>query len=166
MRPIVIKNFFSEDLMSLIKMQVDFFKSSEGHTLGVSEDREIFFRKQVHNPDLFKALHILMESRACEIFKDDVKPSYVFVSMYDDDRAICPLHTDRPQCKYTIDLCLNQKEPWDIFINDEAYSLNPGDAVAYSGTDHPHYRNQIAKGNFCDLAFFHFVQKSFNGGLD
>lgn len=166
MEPYVIKNFFSEDLMDLLRFQVSVFKSEAGPGVGVENDREVFFRKQVHNPHLFRALHALMKKRACETFGEEVKPSYVFVSMYDDDRAICPLHTDREQCKYTIDLCLDQKEPWEIFINDVAYLLEPGDAVVYSGTDHPHYRNRIAKGNFCDLAFFHFVPKSFSGGLD
>lgn len=166
MKPFIIKKFFSEDLMDLLRFQVSIFKSDSGAAIGVENDREVFFRKKIHSPHLFKALHNLMGERASKAFGEEVKPSYVFVSMYDDDRSICPLHTDREPCKYTFDLCLDQKEPWEIFINDEAYILEPGDAVAYSGTDHPHYRNQIKKGNFCDLAFFHFVPVEFNGGLD
>jgi len=161
MTPIVIKNFFSKDLMDLLRLQVFHFKVDPS----TEEDREIFFRKEKHNPDLFKALHFLMNERASEIFPEKVKPSYAFVSMYEDERSICPLHTDRPQCKYTIDLCIDQKIPWGIFINDEEYILNAGDAVCYSGTDHPHYRNVIEKDNFCDLAFFHFVPTKFEGDL-
>jgi hypothetical protein len=166
MQPQVIRNFFSKDLMDLLRFQVSMFKSENGPLLGVETERSEFYRKQIHSPELFKALHILMQGRACELFPERVKASYVFVSMYEDERSICPLHTDRPQCKYTVDLCIDQLKPWDIFINDEPYSLEPGDAVIYSGTDHPHYRKQIEKGNFCDLAFFHFVPENFNGGLD
>lgn len=166
MQPIVLKKFFSDDLLDLIRLQIAILKSPEGKYLGVEEDREQFFRKGCHNPDLFRALHYLMVDRAQSIFPEKVKSSYVYVSMYEDERSICPLHTDRPQCKYTVDLCIDQAEVWPIYINGEAYYLEAGDAVAYSGTDHPHYRNQIVKGNFCDLAFFHFVPESFNGGLD
>ena len=166
MQPQVIRNFYSKDLMDLLRLQVEVFKSPAGQGLGVTEDREVFFRKQVHNPAIFKALHYLMVKRANELFPEAVKPSYAYVSMYEDERSICPLHTDREQCKYTVDLCLDQGKVWPIFINGLAYDLNPGDAVVYSGTDHPHYRNQIEKGNFCHLAFFHFVPTTFNGGLD
>lgn len=166
MKPFVIKEFFSKDLMDLLRLQVHFFKSENGKHFGVEEDREEFFRKGIHNPDLFKALHFLMQERANLFFPEKIKSSYVYVSMYDDERSVCPIHTDRPQCKFTIDLCIDQKEEWPIIINDEEFILYPGDAVLYSGTDHPHYRNKIKKGNFCDLAFFHFVPESFNGGLD
>jgi hypothetical protein len=163
MKPVIIKNFFSEDLMNLIRMQLIFFKDG---TLPVEVDNFEFFRMGVHNPDLLKALHILMVDRAAEIFGEKVKKSYVYLSMYNDERSICPPHTDRPQCKFTVDLCIDQKVPWGIFVDGEEYFLNPGDALCYSGTDSPHYRNKIEKGNFCDLAFFHFVQEEFNGGLD
>lgn len=160
----VIKNFFSKDMMDLLKLQVDQFKT--GDFAYIQEDREKFFRKAAHNPDLFRALHILMEKRANELFPEKVKPSYCFVSMYDDARSICPLHTDRPQCKYTIDLCINQNFVWPIYISDTRYSLEIGDAVIYSGTDHPHYRDQIGENNFCDLAFFHFVPENFQGEVN
>jgi len=165
MKPFIIKNFYSKDLLDLLNFQVAQFKSDLGRSMGVEEERRIFFRKQVHSPALFKALHLLMTDRAHEFFGEKVKPSYAFVSMYDDERSICPLHTDRDPCKYTVDLCLNQKNPWGIFVNGEEYFLEKGDALIYSGTDHPHYRNLIEKDNFCDLAFFHFVPETFNGSL-
>lgn len=166
MKPYVIRNFLDAHMLLLLQLQVAHFKSDKGFQLGVGEDRTVFFRKQVHNPALFKALHNVFLMTGKEYFPEKVKPTYCFVSMYDEPRSICPKHIDRPQCKYTIDVCLDQKEPWEIFINDEPFILNPGDAVIYSGTDHPHYRNQIAEGNFCDLAFFHYCPIDYQGELD
>lgn len=166
MEPFVIRNFYSSDLLELLQLQVDILKNTRDPSIDV--DRSLFFRRGVHNPGMFKALHNsrTMAQKVVGIFPEKVKPSYVYVSMYEDPRSICPLHTDRPQCKYTIDLCISQGEPWEIFVNDVAYLLNPGDALCYSGTDHPHYRNKIKEGNFCNLAFFHFVPENFTGGLD
>lgn len=165
MEPIIYRNFFSSDLVVALKAQTKLFKGPYGALSGVREERKVFFRKEVHSHAIFKALHFHMIDRANEIFREAVKPSYCFVAMYDDERSICPLHTDRPQCKFTIDVCLDHGEPWELFVNDQPYVLNPGDAVCYSGTDHPHYRNKIKPGNFCDLAFFHFVPENFSGGL-
>ena len=43
--------------------------------------------------------------------------------------------------------------------------LEPGDAVAYSGTHQWHYRDRLPSGT-ADLAFFHFVPEGFRGGLN
>lgn len=159
MEPIIVKNFFSADLMELLRFRTNEIKNNPK----TSEDRKVFFRKQAYNPDPFKTLHILMQERVAHYFPEAVKPSYVFLSMYDDEKSICPVHTDREQCKYTIDVCIDQKEPWPLIIDGKSYLLMPGDAVIYSGTDHPHYRDRIAAGNFCDLVFFHFVPVAFEG---
>lgn len=159
MKPFIIKAFYSQDLLALLRLEINKLKQDPK----VSEDRKIFFRKQAYNPPTFKELHHLMLDRVSDFFPEKVKPAYVFISMYDHEKSICPLHTDREQCKYTVDLCIDQKESWPLFIDDIPYILNPGDAVVYSGTDHPHYREQISAGNFCDLAFFHFVPINFQG---
>jgi hypothetical protein len=117
-----------------------------------------------HDPKIIKY--------ASDVFGENCKPSYVFLSMYGPE-GICPSHTDRPQCKYTIDLVINQDAPWPIYIEstapEKSYLLNEGDAIFYSGTDHTHYRNAMnvdSKATFCDLAFFHFVPVTFKGALE
>jgi hypothetical protein len=164
MQPQILPNLFSDDMLWLFRMQISHTKNHPS----CPEDRTTFFRKQCHRHPLFEVIHEYLETKVNEmnLFGEPVKRSYSFLSMYDDERSICPLHTDRPQCKYTVDLCIDFKTPWNIFISDQAYHLEKGDAVAYSGTDNPHYRNLIQPGNFCDLVFFHFVPTSFQGSLD
>lgn len=175
MTPFVIENFFDFHLLGLLNAQVALLKKS------LSVDDEIFNRKFFHNHPMFKIVHENMTDLACAYFDEDLKPSYAFLSMYEVGEGFCPHHVDRPQCYRTIDVCLNQAEPWGIFVNhkdawdennqqqikDNAteYFLSAGDALCYSGTDHPHFRNKIQPNNFCDLAFFHFVKADFKGDL-
>lgn len=159
MEPFIIRNFYSQDLLALLRFETNKLKEDPK----TSQDREVFFRKQAYNPAIFRTLQLMMAERVSSFFPEPVKPSYVFISMYDHENSICPLHTDREQCKYTVDLCIDQAEAWPLVIDDKPYLLYPGDAVIYSGTDHPHYREKIASGNFCDLAFFHFVPIDFQG---
>jgi hypothetical protein len=165
MNPTIIRPFSDgvfSDLAGHVREVRRIFEGTPWHDVG-APDKDRFNRYWFHNLPLLVKLH--KELKVDEIFGEPVKPSYVFLSMYGDE-GICPLHTDRPQCKYTADLCIDQKEVWPIMVSDEEYLLQPGEALCYSGTDHPHYRNRIQPGNFCNLAFFHFVPVAFEGRLE
>lgn len=101
------------------------------------------------------------------IVGEHVKPTYVFLSMYGKD-GVCPLHTDRPQCAYTVDLCLHQNGRWPLYVNDIPYDLEAGESLIYSGSTMPHYRNPMPSlgpiaPTYANLAFFHFVPRNFMG---
>ena len=153
-----------------------------------------FNRRYLHNSPFLVQIHHQLTDYACQVFQEKVKPSYVFLSMYEKD-GNCPLHVDRPQCRYTIDYLIRQEQehPWPIAIgpvmpDDERYSLattqpvgdektkiiedtnwsvcelSENDAVCYSGTHCWHYRPRPSDGK-ADLAFFHFVPEGFDGPL-
>lgn len=131
----------------------------------------LFNRWFIHNPPSLKPYHLDLERTASSVFGEPVKASYSFVSMYGAG-GICPGHIDRPQCRYTIDLCVAQRRPWEIYVGEDRrdrvgkpYLLNPGEALCYSGTGQWHYRNQIQPLNWITLAFFHFVPVGFTGAL-
>jgi hypothetical protein len=128
-------------------------------------ESQIYHRYSIHNPSFLIKIHEQLTTVAEDKFQTKLKKSYCFLSMYLKGEGICPLHTDRPQCKYSIDLCLDQLEPWSIFVNDLEFMLKPNQALLYSGTDHPHYRNKIQPHNYATLAFFHFVDFDFEGDL-
>jgi hypothetical protein len=163
MKPEIIKQYFHNDIMYLIRKEIDWLKS--GMAEGVDQDLVEFKRLEQHNTPFFCALHSMITDRVSEYLGVKVKPSYCFTSMYYTGEGVCPPHTDREQCKYTVDLCVNQNETWGIFVDGEEYHLEKGDALIYSGTDHLHYREKIQPTNFCDLVFFHFVPVDFEGPL-
>jgi len=124
-----------------------------------------FNRHCSHNdPELVK-VHEFLVSWLSKHLGKPVKKSYCFLSLYRNN-GICPRHTDRPQCKYTIDVCVSQAKPWPIYVDDLPYTLYENDALLYSGTGSPHYRQRLQSGNYCYLIFFHFVDEEFEGPLD
>lgn len=170
MDPKIVRGLLQSEVFDDVKQHVReirrAFVGTPYHDLNEGMENK-FNRWYWHNIPVLRQIHHspYLKKLANEIFPEPVKPTYVFLSMYGEG-GVCPLHTDRPQCKYTIDLCISQREPWEIFVNDKPYVLNENEALAYSGTDHPHYRNVIQEGNFCNLAFFHFVPVDFEGKLD
>jgi hypothetical protein len=161
--PQVKEKVFHEDIMYLIRREISFLKSGEDSSVEVDE---VFNRIGKHNDAFFKELHNMITDRVSMWLGVNVKPSYNYTSMYFTGKGICPIHTDREQCVYTLDLCVNQNEPWAINIAGADYVLEEGDAMLYSGTNHVHYRKKIQENNYCDLVFFHFVPVDFTGKLD
>lgn len=132
-------------------------------------EKDKFNRWCWHNLPLLVKFHhspeFLMNVR--NIFKKDLKPSYVFLSMYGPE-GVCPLHTDRPQCQYTVDMVISQDGLWPIYIDNKPFGLQTSQAICYSGTEQPHYRkpmNQDSEATYCNLAFFHFVETNWMGPL-
>ncbi len=121
----------------------------------------------VHRHWFFEHLHkTVIFEKAKELFGKDVKPSYSGMALYSEDWSICLPHYDRPQCKYSIDLCLKHDEPWALFVQGKKFILNENEALVYSGTDHRHWRERVKPGNKVTMAFFHFVDSDFSGPLD
>lgn len=161
MQPKILEEVFDRKTLEDINNKIYDLQVFKRHTCDF--DNHEFFRHGKHN--MFKDLHDSLTEKACEIFGEKVKPSYNYLSMY-WNKGFCPEHTDRPQCKYTIDVCIAQRKPWGIFVEDKEYFLEENQALCYSGTDQKHRRNKIDPLNFCWLIFFHFVPENFEGCLD
>lgn len=148
-----------------------------------------FNRWYWHNAPLLKRLHHSpwLVEKASELAGQRVRPSYCFLSMYGPE-GTCPLHSDRPQCQFTIDLLVNYDgaHPWPIYVESQSPSptvdpkdgtepfpangwmLKEGQALFYSGTGQRHFRRPGSEVGLrkADLVFFHFVPLSYMGGVD
>lgn len=138
-------------------------------------DNNRFNRWFWHELPLLRSLHHSRDfvNLVSHHFKVGLKPSYSFLSMYGPE-GVCPIHSDRPQCQYTVDLCVRSDGSWKIYIEDEPFWSIPGEALAYSGTGQIHYRKPMKEDSlkfsdttvpatFMDLAFFHFVPTDWQG---
>lgn len=160
----LIEKVFHDDLMYLLRKEIDYLKTMPQ---GVYVDNEDFNRIYAHNNPFFRVIHEMITDRFCVWVNEKVKPSYNFTSMYFAGYGRCRFHKDRPQCKYSLDLCVGQNYPWGITVNEKEYFLKEGDGLIYSGTDHLHGRKEVLKhDNYCDLIFFHFVLYDFEDKLD
>jgi hypothetical protein len=174
--PKLFRQLFSPKEIADFRQMISHVKSSPDLKI----DSDYFYRKYSYNPDSLLTYHKFVTKLVSKFINQDLVPTYSFISMYGEGQGICPLHLDRSDCLLTVDICVDQAKPWPLYVNhttlyrmDEdlvanqeiikkesvEYILNPGDALFYSGTDHPHWRNKIQPDNFCDLIFFHFKRK-------
>lgn len=91
---------------------------------------------------------------------ENLIPSYSLFAHYEGEQANLYKHIDDNACTYTIDFCVYQTEPWDLFVEDKAYTLYPNQALAYYGNDQLHWREKFPNPDSGNVAmiFFHFVE--------
>lgn len=131
--PIHVRQLFDPDTHETIKQ----FLSERVPLMSVGVDEGEFVRTYAHNVPYFVNIHRQLGEFASDLFGEKLKPSYSFLSMYQDG-GTCPLHIDRPQCRYTIDYLIrqDQSEPWPIHIGDHMTDVERA-AIDETGTGHP-----------------------------
>ena len=179
-----IPELFDEATMAKIRQTIATFQLTD---LELHEVKR-FGRFVVHDHPFFTELQKKTIDLVSEAAGEPVEASYNFVSLY-KKLGVCAVHLDAPQAKWTLDLCVEQSAPWPIHVsqvvpwpegltleeNDwqdaikespdyefTSYSLEPGEAIIFSGSSQWHYRDPLqldGKEHFCSLVFFHFVAK-------
>jgi hypothetical protein len=179
-----IRGLFDDATMATIRQTINTFQLTnlEFHEL------KKFGRFVVHDHPFFTELQNKAIDVVSEAVGEPVEASYNFVSLY-KKVGVCPVHMDAPQAKWTLDLCIEQSAPWPIHLSQvvpwpegltlkeddwqraikespdyefTSYSLEPGEALIFSGSSQWHYRDPMqldGKEHFCSLVFFHFVPK-------
>ena len=89
-------------------------------------------------------------------------PQYTYARIYKNGSDL-KIHSDRPECQYSVTLCLGgeYENPWSIWIKDYAgksheVALDEGDMVVYHGTELEHWRDKF-DGNTQYQLFLHYV---------
>ena len=89
-------------------------------------------------------------------------PQYTYARIYKND-SVLERHKDRPECEYSVSLCLggDYETPWPIWIKDfsdgdHKVALNQGDMLVYQGTKLEHWREKF-EGNAQYQLFMHYV---------
>jgi hypothetical protein len=178
-----LERVFDDETMAKIRDVVSAIRPDE---LELHESKR-FGRFILHDHIYFTTLQKELTGIVSDSVGELVEPSYNFLSLY-VHLGVCPPHLDAPTAKYTLDLCINQSVPWPIHCSEvqewpewdsvqwpqnweeqikhssslrfNAYTLEPGKAIIFSGSSQWHYREPIPATNsrqFCDLLFFHFI---------
>lgn len=103
-----------------------------------------------------------------------VKPSYCWFFKYRPS-AVLWRHTDRAQNRWNVSFAVDahphvdESSAWPLFmqVGDEARAvrLGAGDAVLYSGTETPHWRDPLPAGQTASMCLLHYVDEHFTGTL-
>ena len=89
-------------------------------------------------------------------------PQYTYARIYKNG-SVLERHSDRPECQYSVTLCLGgeYEKQWPIWINDYSgksheVPLDEGDMVVYHGTELEHLREKF-EGEMQYQLFMHYV---------
>lgn len=87
-------------------------------------------------------------------------PSYSLFAHYEGAEASLYKHKDDNACTYTIDYCVYQTEPWDLYVDGNPYTLQENQALAYYGNEQLHWREDFPnkESGHVAMIFFHFVE--------
>jgi hypothetical protein len=93
---------------------------------------------------------------------DTLLPTYTLFAHYEgqDPEPSLYRHKDDNACTYTLDMCVYQDEPWDLWVENKNYTLYPNQALAYYGNDQEHWREKFPnpETNYVAMIFFHFAE--------
>lgn len=112
-RPVVLRQLFDNKIHNEILSFMDNYIPM----LPLNVDEHEWNRTYANDVGFFCNIHKQLADYASDVFGEKLKPSYSFVSMYNKGGQ-CPLHLDRPQCRYTIDYLIRQdhSESWPLRI--------------------------------------------------
>jgi hypothetical protein len=89
-----------------------------------------------------------------------LKPTYGMFVHYQGKNAKLPKHYDSHACTYTLDLCLYQNEPWDLYVEGVPYTLEISDILSFYGNDQEHWREDLPnpRTNRVGMIWFHYAE--------
>lgn len=153
--PMLVDNVFSEEDFNSLKSLFSnhkTFEYQEGFSRYVAADNSI--------PEMGEYAKKLIPLARSLFESEGLLPTYTVFSHYEGETASLYKHKDDNACTYTIDMCVYQKYPWDLWVEDKPYTLQPNQALAYYGNDQMHWREEFPykTENHVAMIFFHFAE--------
>ena len=151
--PLIVRDLFTPE-----QRQELLYACDRAYTFGPHSYDPSFGRVVSDAPVFIPFLHHAA-FRAREVFSDPtLLPTYAMWSRYDIPTSRLDKHKDDNACTFTLDYCVRQKSPWDLYVEGEPYTLQEGEALAFFGEDQEHWRGPFEPGNTVEMIFFHFVR--------
>lgn len=154
MKPTIIQSTFSlEDRSNLLSIIPEMVHGQN--------DYESSLSRFAWSSESLNKIGISLEPLAKKIFNSDtLKSTYSLYVKYIGNNANLFKHIDSNACTYTIDYCLRQKYPWDLWIENTPYTLFSNESLCYLGETQEHWREKqsVPTENFVEMIFFHFVE--------
>lgn len=150
-----IKNVFEkDDLRKLQKYAMKLWILNPHYS-------DSFGRHEYNDTPELKYFHNLLLPKARELFESDtLMPSWCFLAIYEGNQANLWKHKDDNACTYNIDVCVFQKNPWDIWVEGKPISLEENEAACMYGNDQEHWREEFPnpETNLVCNAFFFYCE--------
>ena len=147
---------------------------AEGYFTRELGNRQVEGRQFIYQEPAASSLHAQLAAIINELAPEPVKPSYCYLAT-SERGAVLRRHVDREQCVWNLSLVLDAEPElaaesmWPIYLDVKPgparAALGIGDAVLYSGTRVPHWREALSQHEFFTACFYHFVPTDFSGPL-
>lgn len=154
-KPKILKNILSEQdyqaLLLYVKNPKRFEYASGFGRYYASDDQLLILKKMLND--------LTIDARKAFNSKT-LLPTYALFAHYEGEEASLYKHKDDNACTYTLDMCVYQNEPWDLWVDNRNYTLQPNQALAYYGNDQLHWREKFPnpETNYVAMIFFHFAE--------
>tara|TARA_R110000803_G_C11982509_1_gene320943 strand:+ start:2463 stop:2993 length:531 start_codon:yes stop_codon:yes gene_type:complete len=154
-KPILVKNFISNDEQKLLSTMGKIFLRSNKHHFDHQNGAAIAtYSMTVTEALLVNKLKLMREKTGKKLV-----PSNSFSRIY---TKYCFLgkHTDRPTCEYSVTVFIDscRTYEWPLYIDGVPYHLEPGDAIIYEGCNYEHWREEFL-GDWHFQCFLHYVDE-------
>lgn len=161
--PIVIDNLLPQDMYIELRDELYTIDKKTGASYSSGFGR--YHIGAEANQTLNRAFHYSVE-KAREVFDSPtLLPSYALFAHYEGPEANLFKHRDDNACTYTLDMCVYQRQPWDLWVATSGsegtpYTLHENQALAYFGNDQLHWREAFTspEDNYVAMVFFHYVE--------
>lgn len=154
--PVLIKKVFSDKDFYDLKKHIE-----------ENNDKLVFdenFKRYVYNSQyLVDNFNKKLEPLAKKIFKNkNIETSYCLYARYQGTLSSLEKHKDLNANTYLIDVCINEKTPWPIFVENKEYVLQENQGLAFLPMEWEHWRNDFPdpENNIVEIIMFYFVDKN------
>lgn len=110
------------------------------------------------DPPIENILHYI-KPKIEEAYGKELIPTYSFWRRYFKGQD-CPPHIDRPSCEVSLTLNLGGDggDNWAIYVGDQKFELDIGQAVIYKGCEQEHWRHELQYKHHTQI-FLHYIEK-------
>jgi len=114
----------------------------------------------IYGDPAFEMLMFMSRPDIEEVVGKKLIPTYTYARIYKHGSDL-KIHSDRPECEYSVTLSLGGDSIWPISIkdyngNNNSVDLKEGDMMVYHGTELEHWRDRF-EGNLQYQVFMHYV---------
>lgn len=138
-------------------------------------DGQVEHRLVSHNEPVARFIQRQLVTAVSALAGRSVKPSYAYVAAYQGGAALAR-HTDRPQCEYTLSVCVDFSPetsgpcPWSLNLDVDKRTVKvlqrPGEGLLFRGRRIVHHRDRLASRSNVTNVLLHYVDSAFSGSLE
>lgn len=167
----VLRNMIPQPLLTGLQRYISDLRSQGYLRRG---DRQVPGRLNIKNNPAISIVHLAIGSFLEQALRRPLISSMGYLSIYLSGAEL-HRHKDRPQNEWNVSVMIDRAGPEElaracplklgIQNGVKEIHLEPGDLVAYSGTQVPHWRDPVPAGQELTVCTYHFVERGFRDTL-